>query len=138
MGSASPSSGSGPTGVGRAGRPDPPDTVIRRWTGRLITFNVVCFAWIFFRADSVGRAGDVLVQLVTAWGRPSPLVTGSVLLAIAVGIGSQYVPARAVTAVAARFRALPLPAQATAVAVLLTVIDVLGPTGVAPFIYFRF
>jgi D-alanyl-lipoteichoic acid acyltransferase DltB (MBOAT superfamily) len=121
-----------------AGRPEPADTAVRRWVGRLITFNVVCFAWIFFRADSVGRAGDVLAQLVTAWGRPSPLVTGSVLLAIAVGIGSQYVPGSVVTGAAARFRALPLPAQATAVALLLTVIDVLGPTGVAPFIYFRF
>ena len=65
-------------------------------------------------------------------------MTGSVLLAIAIGIGSQYVPASVVTGGAAHFRALPLPAQATAVAVLLTVIDVLGPTGVAPFIYFRF
>ena len=120
------------------GLPPPPDTAVRRWAGRLLTFHIVCFAWIFFRADSFGRAVDILVQLVTAWGRPSPLVTGSVLLAIAVGIGSQYVPARAVTAAAGRFRALPLPAQATAVAVLLTVIDVLGPTGVAPFIYFRF
>ena len=33
--------------------PEPPDTAVRRWAGRLVTFNVVCFAWIFFRAGSV-------------------------------------------------------------------------------------
>ena len=120
------------------GLPDPPDTAVRRWRGRLLTFQIVCFAWIFFRADSFARALDVIERLFTGWGRPSPLVTGTVVLAIAVGIVSQYVPASAVSWTAARFRALPLAAQATAVAVLLTVIDILGPTGVAPFIYFRF
>jgi alginate O-acetyltransferase complex protein AlgI len=120
------------------GLPEPPDTAARRWVGRVLTFHIVCFAWIFFRADSFDRAVELLDQLFTAWGRPSPLVTGSVLLAIAVGIGSQYVPASAIAGAAQRFRALPLPAQATAVALLLTVVDVLGPTGVAPFIYFRF
>jgi D-alanyl-lipoteichoic acid acyltransferase DltB (MBOAT superfamily) len=120
------------------GKPEPPDTAARRWAGRLLTFHVVCFAWVFFRADSFDRAGSVFAQLLSAWGQPSPLVTGSVLLAIAVGIGSQYVPQRAVIRIVEGFRFLPLPAQAAAVALLLTVIDVLGPTGVAPFIYFRF
>jgi alginate O-acetyltransferase complex protein AlgI len=120
------------------GLPDPLDSAWRRWAGRLLTFHVVCFAWIFFRADSFDRAGDVLARLVTAWGQPSPLVTGSVLLAIVIGIASQYVPARTVDSVLGAFRSFPVPAQAACVALLLTVIDILGPTGVAPFIYFRF
>ena len=120
------------------GLPQPPDTAARRWVGRVLTFHIVCFAWVFFRADSFDRAGELLARLFTAWGQPSPLVTGTVLLAIAVGIGSQYVPTRAITSAAERFRALPLPAQATAVALVLTIVDTLGPTGVAPFIYFRF
>ena len=38
------------------GLPEPPDTAARRWLGRILTFHIVCFAWIFFRADSFGRA----------------------------------------------------------------------------------
>jgi alginate O-acetyltransferase complex protein AlgI len=109
-----------------------------KWVGRLITFHVVCFAWIFFRADSFARAGDVIARLFTAWGQPSPLVTTSVVLAILVGIAGQYVRPGAVAATLRGFQRLPLPAQATAFGVSLVLINTLGPEGVAPFIYFRF
>jgi len=108
------------------------------WLGRFVTFHVVCFAWIFFRADSFGRAGDVIARLFTAWGQPSPLVTTSVLLAIFVGIAGQYVRPNAVAGLLGRFQRLPAVAQAGCVGVALVVIETLGPEGVAPFIYFRF
>jgi alginate O-acetyltransferase complex protein AlgI len=120
------------------GRPDPPDTALRRLVARVVTFHIVCFGWIFFRADSFGRAWDVITQLVTAWGQPSPLVTSSIVLAIVVGIGSQYVPVAAIGAVLRGFQRLTLPAQAACLAVGLMLVDTLGPPGVAPFIYFRF
>jgi len=120
------------------GRPDPPDTALRRLVARVVTFHIVCFGWIFFRADSFGRAWDVITQLVTAWGQPSPLVTSSIVLAIVVGIGSQYVPVAAIAAVLRGFQRLALPAQAACLAVGLMLVDTLGPPGVAPFIYFRF
>src|SRR6478609_7552411 len=104
------------------------------WAGRLLTFNVVCFAWVFFRADSFARAGEVLTRLFTAWGQPSPLVTTSVVLAIVVGIAGQYLRPGAVGAVLDWFGRLPLPAQAGGVAVCLMLINTLGPEGVAPFI----
>ena len=115
-----------------------PTSRLAQWLGRIVTFHVVCFGWIFFRADSFGRAGDVLARLVTAWGRPSPLVTTSVVLAIVVGIAGQYLRPGAVGALLGGFGRLPLPAQATAVAICLMLINTLGPEGVAPFIYFRF
>jgi alginate O-acetyltransferase complex protein AlgI len=120
------------------GRPDPPDTMWRRAVGRLVTFHVVCFGWIFFRADSFGRAWDVITQLATAWGQPSPLVTTSVVLAIVVGIGSQYVPLAAIGAALRGFQRLALPIQAACLGIGLMLVDTLGPPGVAPFIYFRF
>jgi alginate O-acetyltransferase complex protein AlgI len=122
----------------RLGLREPRDTLLRRNLGRLVTFHVVCFGWIFFRAASFSRAGDVLDRLFTAWGRPSPLVTTSVVLAIAVGILSQYVPAGAIGALLERFQRWPVVAQAASVALGLGLIDALGPQGVAPFIYFRF
>ena len=109
-----------------------------RWRARILTFHFVCFAWIFFRSDSFGSAWDMIEGLFTGWGEPSPLVTSGVLLAIAVGIGSQYLPARLPRVVMARFSRLPVLAQASALALALMLTSVLGPEGVAPFIYFRF
>jgi alginate O-acetyltransferase complex protein AlgI len=119
-------------------RRPPRDTPLRRAFGRLLTFHVVCFGWIFFRADSFGRAGQVITQLFTAWGRPSPLVTSSVVLAILVGIGSQYLPRRGIAAVLEGFQRLPAVGQVATLAVGVMLVDTLGPPGVAPFIYFRF
>jgi D-alanyl-lipoteichoic acid acyltransferase DltB (MBOAT superfamily) len=115
-----------------------PRSTAARWFGRVLTFHVVCFAWIFFRADSFHTAGQVLERLFTAWGQSSPLVTTSVVLAILVGLVGQYVQAGTGLAVVRAFRRMPALAQAATVAVALAVINTLGPEGVAPFIYFRF
>jgi alginate O-acetyltransferase complex protein AlgI len=115
-----------------------PTSASARWVGRIVTFHVVCFAWIFFRADSFGRAGQMLERLVTAWGQPSPLVTTSVVLAIVVGIAGQYIRPSALTAILRWFQRLPALAQAASVAVVLMLVNTLGPEGVAPFIYFQF
>jgi D-alanyl-lipoteichoic acid acyltransferase DltB (MBOAT superfamily) len=109
----------------------------RTWA-RILTFQVVCLAWIFFRADSFGTAWEIITGLFTRWGEPSPLVTGGVLLAIAVGIGSQYLPARVPRLVMARFSRLPVAGQAVVLALALVLTSVMGPEGVAPFIYFQF
>ena len=92
----------------RPGYVEPRDTRRRRIVSRLVTFNIVCLAWVFFRADSFATAWDMLTGLFTGWGQASPLVTGGVLLAIAVGIGSQYLPARFPTALMDRFGRLPV------------------------------
>jgi D-alanyl-lipoteichoic acid acyltransferase DltB (MBOAT superfamily) len=108
------------------------------WRARIVTFHFVCFAWIFFRADSFSAAWDMIEGLFTRWGEPSPLVTSGVLLAIAVGIGSQYLPARIPRLVMARFSRLPVLGQATVLALALMLTSAMGPEGVAPFIYFQF
>jgi alginate O-acetyltransferase complex protein AlgI len=115
-----------------------PSTALTRTWQRLLTFNVVCFAWIFFRADSFERAWQMISGLFTGWGEPSPLVTTGVLLAIAVGIGSQYLPARVPQLVMVRFSRLPVLGQATVLAIALMLTNAMGPEGVAPFIYFQF
>jgi alginate O-acetyltransferase complex protein AlgI len=122
----------------RPGYVEPADTLRRRIVSRLLTFNIVCVAWIFFRADSFSSAWTMITGLFTGWGQPSPLVTGGVLLAIAVGIGSQYLPARFPFAVMERFGRLPVVGQAVVLALALMLTNTMGPEGVAPFIYFRF
>ena len=51
---------------------------------------------------------------------------------------SQFVPPRAVERAQVQFTLLGPGLQVACLAGALTVIDVLGPDGVAPFIYFRF
>jgi D-alanyl-lipoteichoic acid acyltransferase DltB (MBOAT superfamily) len=122
----------------RPGFVERPWTPWRRAWHRFATFQVVCFAWIFFRSDSFADAWDVITRLFTAWGETSPLVTVGVLAAIAVGIGSQYLPARIPLGIMAWFSRLPVPAQAGVLGVALLVTHAMGPEGVAPFIYFQF
>jgi alginate O-acetyltransferase complex protein AlgI len=104
---------------------------------RLATFHIVCLGWVLFRATSLGNAGAVLGRLVTGTG-PSPLVRPAVVLLIAAAIGVQQLP----SAWAGRFRtALSAPAPVViglAAGACLFLVTVLGPPGVAPFIYFRF
>ena len=82
-------------------------------------------------------ASSALIALKNS-PEPSPLVTWGVAAAIAVGIGSQYLPRRLPLQVMARFSRLPIPAQAVVLSLALLVIHAMGPEGVAPFIYFQF
>ena len=115
-----------------------PRTPLRTWLARIATFNLVCLAWIFFRSDSFELAWEMITGLFTGWGEASPLVTAGVLLAIAVGIGSQYLPARVPQLIMARFGRLPVLGQAVVLAFALMLTHAMGPEGVAPFIYFQF
>ncbi len=122
----------------RRGPKAPAPTGLALWRARIVTFHLVCFAWIFFRADSFGTARDVLVGLVSRWSDSAPLVTFPVVLAIVVGIASQYLPARVPRRLMDGFARLPVVAQASVLGLGLMVTSVMGPEGVAPFIYFRF
>ena len=102
----------------------------------LFTGVVVALSLAFGLAFGLG--GQVLTRLFTAWGRPSPLVTTSVVLAIAVGLVGQWAVPRLGEAITGRFDRLGVALQAACVGASLMVIETLGPVGVAPFIYFRF
>jgi len=120
--------------------PDPPDTRARRWGRRLLTFNIVCLAWVFFRAESIGTAFEYLGNMLDPanWADASPLVTFGVLLAVFVGIAGQYVPRVFTARLMAGFSRLSPVAMGVVLGVALMFINTLGPRGVAPFIYFRF
>jgi D-alanyl-lipoteichoic acid acyltransferase DltB (MBOAT superfamily) len=58
---------------------------------RLVTLELVCLGWVFFRADSIGDAFAVIGRTFTGWAtRPEPGFW--VILAIVIGIGFQYLP----------------------------------------------
>ena len=105
---------------------------------RFVTFQVVCLGWLFFRADTLGTVWAMLLRLVDGWGEASPLVTPLAVLAIAAGIGSQYIPDHWLDRVKAVFADRRPVLQGGILGLVLLVITTLGPQGVAPFIYYRF
>ncbi len=106
---------------------------VGRW---FLTFGIVCFAWIFFRASDFAAALDLLSRF-TAFG-PSPLVKPMVVFTIVAMIAAQFVPTRVVDRGQVAFSNLRPVLQGVALGIGLLIIDALGPVGVAPFIYFQF
>ncbi|MGF1597885.1 MAG: MBOAT family O-acyltransferase [Acidimicrobiales bacterium] len=108
--------------------------VVLKW---LLTFHIVCLAWIFFRSDTIAHALDLLAQLVEG-GRPAPIVSLLFVAVITAVLAAQFLPEGAGLLVRRHLdRAGPV-VQVVVLAVALTAIDALGPEGVAPFIYFQF
>ncbi|MDQ7990334.1 MAG: MBOAT family protein [Candidatus Dactylopiibacterium sp.] len=106
------------------------------WAARLLCFHAVCLGWIFFRAESFEAGWSVLTRLASGpWQADLPL--GPVLCVLA-GIALQYLPARFMLRLQlASMRWQPLlPGAVFALALVL--IEVLGPSEPAPFIYFQF
>lgn len=112
-------------------------TPLRRAGRQVRTFHVVCLGWVFFRADSLSAAADVLGRLVTGWG-PVTDVTWILLLVVAGVLATQVVPRRVADQGATLLARVPAGAAAVLIALGLLVTDVLGPEGVPPFIYFGF
>ncbi len=114
------------------------DTVARRVVGRLVTFHVVCLAWIFFRADGLGTVWTILGRLVSGSWTSAPALHASVLLAMVVGLAVQYLPKDATARLQHAFANVSVAAQAATLGIALVLVDAFGNQGVAPFIYFRF
>ncbi len=114
----------------------------RPWHGsvlpRIGVFAFVTFAWVFFRSDTFGAAASVIARLFQGWGSVGAAVTPGVILAIAVGIGVQYVPRSFWERGEARLSVLNPALQGILLAAGFMLLDVLGPAGPAAFLYFQF
>lgn len=106
--------------------------------GWFVTFNLVSLSWVFFRAESIGVAFDILARLFTAWGQPSPAISTTLVLVVGGTIAAQFIPTNVGERLQRGFGRLQPVGQAACLAGALVLVDALGPQGVAPFIYFRF
>jgi len=111
-------------------------TVAWRWVSRILLFQAVCLGWVFFRSPSF----DVAFQVLGNLSAPGPVTLASmpVVLTLAVGLFGQYLPRRLRFDLEVWVAKLPSVLRGAALAGALFVIQVLGPTGVSPFIYFQF
>jgi len=119
---------------GGAGRLPSPRTALQM----AITFALVVFAWIFFRADSLGHAGSVIAAIATdtdwlglaGYGKVKPKILIVVLLVLEWLHRGHSHPFEAL-------RTRPVLAHSFAYALILAIV-LLGGEANAPFVYFQF
>jgi hypothetical protein len=79
----------------------------------------------------------VLGALGARWNL-APGLSFALVVVLGVGLLGQAVPSAFSAQVRSRFSRLPLVAQGLLFACMILLIEVVGPQGVAPFIYFQF
>jgi D-alanyl-lipoteichoic acid acyltransferase DltB (MBOAT superfamily) len=105
--------------------------------GILWTFHLVCFAWIFFRADSFATAGSYLAGFAR-WDEASQYVTPFMVGLIAIAMLFQFTPRHLGRWLARGVQYLPSPVLGLLLGGGIWLIWAIAPEGVAPFIYFQF
>jgi len=112
------------------------ETTLWRWVSRLLLFHAVCLGWVFFRAPSFDIAFTLLRRLTISGA--CTLATMPIMLALFLGLAGQYQPLRWRKALECEIGRWPELARGAVFALAVFAIELLGPSGVAPFIYFRF
>lgn len=114
----------------------------RRVLGILLTFHLVCFGWILFRADSMQAVGEMLTQIFTNFHPEvfTQFVTGykGVFILMVVGYILHFMPKSAENGLQAVVTRSPLLVQAVMLAIAIFVVVQFKSAGVQPFIYFQF
>jgi D-alanyl-lipoteichoic acid acyltransferase DltB (MBOAT superfamily) len=112
-------------------------TRLPAWLRWLLTFHLIVFGWILFRAQGLDLVGEYLNALFS-WG-PATLWSVPVVLAVVVVIGTQLLPPRPLDALRIRIERLGPATLGAALAVVILLVAATVPSqGVPPFIYFRF
>jgi alginate O-acetyltransferase complex protein AlgI len=106
------------------------------WIARVLLFHAVCVGWVFFRASSFASAFAVFGRLAAP--AAATLLTGPVCIVLLLGLAGQFAPPRWRNALELELGRWPVLARGAVLAAVLAAIEMLGPSGVAPFIYFQF
>ena len=116
--------------------------LLPRMAGAVLTFNLVCFGWLMFRAESMQTVVVILQQIfgnfnwavvpqVLEWYTP-------VLLLIAAGYVLHFVPARVDDAVRRLVTAAPAAVKVLLLVSVVWLVMQVKSSDIQPFIYFQF
>lgn len=105
--------------------------------GIVVTFHLVCFAWIFFRADGFDLAWAYVGGLFD-WSRPAQFATPFLVGLIGLSLAGQFLPSNWALAAGRVLERAVWPLLGLVLGLGILVIDAIAPEGVAPFIYFQF
>jgi D-alanyl-lipoteichoic acid acyltransferase DltB (MBOAT superfamily) len=109
----------------------------KRLLATFVTFHFVCFAWIFFRADSFRGAARVLSQLGTLTTF-HPNLPPMLVFVLGVGLASHFVPERWYGWARDGFVRLPAPTQGLALFATAVLLRQFESADAVPFVYFQF
>lgn len=119
-----------------------PVSRLRRFINIFLTFNFVCFCWIFFRAHDMHTAFTILDRIFTAFHAAilPQLIVGywKVMVLILLGYALHYIPDRLTDKLQARFTATPLWFKALVMIVIIYIVIQTKSSQIQPFIYFQF
>jgi len=107
-----------------------------------LTFHFVCFCWIFFRADNMATAGEILNQIFFHFniGLAADFIAGYkvVMMLMVIGYLLHFMPKEAELAAQETVTNMSLAGKAAfMISVILLVIQTKS-SGIQPFIYFQF
>lgn len=119
------------------GRRTTPRSLVARWIARILVFNIVCLAWVFFRSDSVSDAFLQLYGVATIHWDPVYAIAAQFLLAFVIVMimmdlqlersGAEYL-----------FGEKSLPVRVMTGLGLCALITLFGANQLNAFIYFQF
>ena len=104
---------------------------------RVAVWHLVCLSWLFFRCQDFDQA-LAMFRSLGEWGGSVERLTGGVLLVIGVGYLTQLLDGERCEKAWDVFGRRHPVTQGALAALAFVIILGLGPTGVAPFIYFQF
>lgn len=109
--------------------------------GRIWIIHVVCLSWILFRSGNMETVTGILTG-ITSWTGGDvgavTLWTGLTITMLVIAFMTQFCDGFRLVKLWDRIQTMPAWAQGAIAACIFTIILALGPTGVAPFIYFQF
>jgi alginate O-acetyltransferase complex protein AlgI len=103
----------------------------------LATFHFVCFAWIFFRAPTLGHAWLMLERIARA-NLGTANLGARVAAVLALGLGVHWVPKRWVEDARELFVRTPAPVQGVVLAAAAYGLHLAAGAKVEPFVYGQF
>ena len=114
----------------------------RRVLGVIFTFHLVCFGWIFFRADSVQVGFEMLNQIFTDFRADifMQFVTGykEIFFLLIFGYIIHFIPKRVDNQIKQIVICSPLVLQALYLIIAIFIVVQVKGAGIVPFIYFQF
>lgn len=108
-----------------------------RVLGVIGTFHLVAAAWIFFRAETFGKARVMFERLASGTTYHTNL-DARVVAVLALGLVSHFVPDRLFQGAKQVFFRLPVPAQAVVLFSVLLLVRTVASADAVPFVYFQF
>ena len=114
----------------------------KRMISAFFTFHFVCFAWIFFRADTMQKVKEIIKQLFTCF-EPSIFLQfvsnySAIFIVMIIGYIAHFMPKKMDQKLQHTVTIMPLWAKALLLCIVIFIVIQMKSAEIVPFIYFQF